>query len=183
MSSPVLLTMLSLLLGGCAVGLTRTRDMFAMMVLLSAYSAFFASTILLLGGIDVAFTETVVGASISTVFLMMLLRWVDPWDKTLQQKRQRVLGAAAATALGAVLMAGVLALPRFGDPEAPVHTHIADDFIRNAYPDTHTPNVVTAVLADYRGFDTLIETSVVLTAALVCLLILGMGNVEERKDS
>ena len=51
-------------------------------------------------------------------------------------------------------------------------------YIRNAYKDTHTPNMVTAILADYRSYDTLGEETVILTAGLICFLLLR----KRRKD-
>ncbi len=69
-------------------------------------------------------------------------------------------------------------LPAFGDIEAPQNTHVSDEYIQRSYEDTHTPEFVTAVLADYRGYDTLGETSVIFTAGVICILLLT-GN---RKD-
>ena len=63
-------------------------------------------------------------------------------------------------------------LPDWGDPSSPASTHLSPEFIQRAYEDTHTPNVVTAVLADYRGYDTMFETVVVFLAALIIMLIL-----------
>ncbi|MFH1640146.1 MAG: hydrogen gas-evolving membrane-bound hydrogenase subunit E [Chloroflexota bacterium] len=63
-------------------------------------------------------------------------------------------------------------LPGRGDPEAPANTHVSPFYIENAVEDTKTPNVVTAVLADYRGYDTLGETIVIFTAGLACILIM-----------
>ena len=48
----------------------------------------------------------------------------------------------------------------------------ASYYIRHAYKDAHTPNMVTAVLADYRGYDTLGEETVILTAGIICFLLL-----------
>lgn len=64
-------------------------------------------------------------------------------------------------------------LPPLGDPGSPASIHVAAGYISDALDDTRTPNVVTAVLADYRGFDTLGEAVVVFTAVLGCVLILG----------
>ena len=72
-------------------------------------------------------------------------------------------------------------LPGRGEADAPLHreqsiagTPVAGTYyIRRAYSDAATPNMVTVVLADYRGFDTLGETLVVLTAGFACLLIVG----------
>ena len=66
-----------------------------------------------------------------------------------------------------------------GDPKAPASTHVAARYIERSYPDTKTPNVVTSVLADYRGFDTLGETTVVFTAAVAAWCILLTGRRKE----
>lgn len=63
-------------------------------------------------------------------------------------------------------------LPERGDPQAPTRVHITPRYIEGSVPETHTPNFVTAVLADYRGYDTLGETAVILTAGMVVGLIL-----------
>jgi multicomponent Na+:H+ antiporter subunit B len=63
-------------------------------------------------------------------------------------------------------------LPDSRDTSAPARTHIASRYIEQTYADTRTPNIVTSVLADYRGYDTLGETVVILTAGLAVILIL-----------
>jgi len=63
--------------------------------------------------------------------------------------------------------------------KSPTGTQNASSYyIRNAYKDTHTPNMVTAILADYRGYDTLGEETVIMTAGLICFLLLR----KKRKD-
>jgi len=64
-------------------------------------------------------------------------------------------------------------LPRIGDPSSPASSHLSPRFIEQAEHETGAPNMVTAILADYRGFDTLGETVVIFTAGLACLLVLG----------
>ena len=66
-------------------------------------------------------------------------------------------------------------LPRVGDPNSPASTHVSPHYIEHSHEETGAPNFVTAVLADYRGYDTLGETTVIFTAGLACLLILGIG--------
>jgi len=71
-------------------------------------------------------------------------------------------------------------LPTRGDPYAPINraTSIAgtpsasDHYIRNALKEMNTPNIVTTILADYRGYDTLGETTVIFCAGIVVFLIL-----------
>jgi multicomponent Na+:H+ antiporter subunit B len=164
--------LLSILIAVSAIALIRVRDLFALVVLLSVYSGLLATMFALLGAVDVAFTEAVVGTSVSTVFFMALMWWINPNELTRFGRHRRLLAAIPALAVGGVLIYGVNALPAFGDPLAPATVHVAPVYIRSSLADMATPNVVTAVLADYRSFDTLIETAVVLAAALACLLVL-----------
>ena len=170
---PYLIVLLSLLLGFSGLAMTRVRDLFALIVLLSVYSGLMASLFALLGAVDVAFTEAVVGTGLSTVFYMALIRRTDPDEVAYRRPRQRLLATVVALAVGGVLLYGVNALPEYGAVDAPAAQHVAPYYIEHSYEDMHTPNVVTAVLADYRGLDTLVETAVVFTAALGCLLILS----------
>ncbi len=87
--------------------------------------------------------------------------------------------------LSLVLFAGLMlyaasGLPDRGDPDAPEHRELsaagtpgaADYYTRNAQRDADTPNIVTVILADYRGYDTMGETTVIFTAGIICYLIL-----------
>ena len=85
----------------------------------------------------------------------------------------------AATWVVFALAAGVLFyaagdLPRVGDIESPASVHVSPRYIAKSHDETGAPNFVTGVLADYRGYDTLGETTVIFTAGLACLLILGV---------
>ena len=72
----------------------------------------------------------------------------------------------------AVMLYATTGLPDRGDPQAPASIHVSPFYIENSVKDTDTPNIVTAVLADYRGYDTLGETIVIFTAGLACIIIL-----------
>ena len=84
----------------------------------------------------------------------------------------RMVGFALILALGVLVLWGSSDLPMRGDATGPAPTHVAAYYAENARSDSRTPNIVTAVLADYRGFDTFGEAVVVVSAALACLLIL-----------
>jgi multicomponent Na+:H+ antiporter subunit B len=171
-----LVAVLGLLIAGGIAALARARNLYAVMVAMSVYSALLATAFAALEAVDVSFTEAVVGSSVSTILIMLLLRRVDPFALEKPAAARTIAGGIAALAIAGVLLRGVLALPVFGDPEAPAHVHVAPYYIENSIRDMNTPNTVTTVLAGYRGFDTLIETAVVLTAALACLLILGVRD-------
>jgi multicomponent Na+:H+ antiporter subunit B len=163
---------LSLLLAVAAIAIVAARDLFAVIVLLSVYSGLLAATFAVMGAVDVAFMEAAVGTSVSTVFLMGLMWWIKPEEVTRYSGARRAFALLPALGLGALLLYGVMALPAFGDPEAPGMVHVSPRYIEGAVPDMATPNAVAAVLADYRSLDTLIESAVVVTAVLACLLVL-----------
>ena len=72
----------------------------------------------------------------------------------------------------ALMIYATSSLPGRGDPLAPASTHVSPYYIERSVEDTETPTIVTAVLADYRGYDTLGETVVIFTAGLACILLL-----------
>jgi multicomponent Na+:H+ antiporter subunit B len=72
----------------------------------------------------------------------------------------------------ALLVYATVDMPDFGDPSSPASTHVSPEYIQEAYEKTATPNVVTAVLADYRSYDTLGETTVIFTAGIACMMLL-----------
>jgi multicomponent Na+:H+ antiporter subunit B len=73
---------------------------------------------------------------------------------------------------GALLIYATVDMPDWGDPNSPANTHVSPRYLEESVEKTATPNVVTAVLADYRGYDTLGETTVIFTAGVVCILLL-----------
>ncbi len=81
--------------------------------------------------------------------------------------------ALVLAVFGAVLLAASATLPRLHSADAPIRTRVQPYYIEHAVEDTATPNVVSAILADYRSFDTFGETTVVFAAGLACFLLLG----------
>ena len=77
---------------------------------------------------------------------------------------------------GLLLVLGSLGMPDTGDPASPPSVHVSPRYIENGYAETAVPNMVTAVLADYRGFDTLGEVTVIFTAAVAAMLILRVRS-------
>ena len=77
---------------------------------------------------------------------------------------------------GGVLIYGTMDMPRFSDPKAPAHRHVAPRYIEKGLEETGVPNLVTAILASYRGYDTLGETVVIFTAGLSLILLLRRAD-------
>ncbi len=169
--------LLAVMAGASALALAWVRDLFAVVVVLSVYSGLMAIMFAVMGAVDVAFMEAVVGTTMSTLCFVALMWRADPGELTRQPVTRRFLSVVPALGLGGLLLYGVLALPPYGDPAAPPMVHVAPAYIEDAVADTATPNLVAAVLADYRSFDTLIETAVVVAAVLACLLILRHRDV------
>jgi multicomponent Na+:H+ antiporter subunit B len=73
---------------------------------------------------------------------------------------------------GSLLVYSTLEFPTWGDPHAPASLHVSPHYIENTMSETSVPNIVTAVLADYRGYDTMFETIVIFTAGVACIFLL-----------
>lgn len=160
-----------------AIAIVRVRGLFAVVVLLGAYSFMMATLFVVLDAVDVAMTEASVGAGISTVLFLGALHLTDTSEAGGAPRRVAPLFVAGVTA--AVLVWGMSDLPEFGSPDQPIHAAGAR-YLERSLPDTGIPNVVTAVLASYRGFDTLGETAVVFTAAIGVLVLLARRGSGEK---
>jgi multicomponent Na+:H+ antiporter subunit B len=146
------------------------RNLFAVVVLAGIYSFLMASVLVALDAVDVAMTEASVGAGISTVLLLAAL-YLTKGDEAKPVHRPG-LPLAIALGTGAALVYGTLGLPAFSDPEAPIHRHVVPRYLSESVRETGVPNVVTSVLASYRGYDTLGETTVVFTAGAGVIALL-----------
>ena len=88
----------------------------------------------------------------------------------------KILSLMTVFLVGAALIYGTLDMPKWGDPQSPASTHVSPYYLNHSLEDTATPNVVTSVLADYRGYDTFGETVVIFTAGMACILLLKTGR-------
>lgn len=156
----------------CAIAAALLRDVLAAVIAFSAYSLGIAVVWVLLRAPDVALTEAAVGAGVMTIlFLLTIARTVRPVDGTTLE-RVDISALAAAVGLVAILSVTLLALPPVGS-DAPGSTGaVSTYYLENAYDETGVQNVVTAVLASYRGFDTLGEAVVVYAAGAGILVVL-----------
>ncbi|MEW6459087.1 MAG: hydrogen gas-evolving membrane-bound hydrogenase subunit E [Bacillota bacterium] len=75
--------------------------------------------------------------------------------------------------IGGLFIYASFDLPRVGDPQAPAAVHVSPRYIESAYEETGTRNMVNAVLADYRSFDTMGEVLVIVIAGLAIVSILS----------
>jgi len=161
-----------------SIAVLRIRDLFASIVLFGIYSLVSASLFLLLAAADVAFTEAAVGAGIATLLMLATLTHVGR-DEQDNRQRRKWLPLVIVLVTGAVLIYGIVDLPPFGAADNPVQVHVAPRYLFESPNEIDVPNVVTAVLASYRGFDTLGEVVVIFTALVGVLLLIGRGRRRE----
>ncbi len=160
--------------------IVRLRNLFAVVMMGGMYSLMAATIFVVLDAVDVAFTEAAVGAGISTVLMLGALALTKTEEK--EGGRPQFLPLAVVAVTGAVLIYGTLDMPHYGDPNGPIHQHVAPTYLKDSIPKTTVPNVVTAVLASYRGYDTLGEVTVIFTAGVGVMVLLGAGRRRRRKD-
>jgi multicomponent Na+:H+ antiporter subunit B len=168
------------LLAVVTIAIVRQRSLFGVVILAGIYSFLMASVLIVLDAVDVAMTEASVGAGVSTVLLLATLHLIKTTE--MRSVRPHLLPLFVALGTGAVLVWGTLVLPPFGTADAVIHKHVAPRYIADTIKDTGVPNVVTSVLADYRGFDTLGETTVIFTAGIGVMLLLRSARRRGRSD-
>jgi multicomponent Na+:H+ antiporter subunit B len=153
------------------------RNLFAVVALGGVYSFCMALALLVLDAVDVSMTEASVGAGVSTVLLLGTLYLTHTTEAPALKVRIGPLIVAIGT--GALLIYGAFGLPPFGETVAPIHQHVVPRYLNDVMRETGVPNVVTAVLASYRGYDTLGETTVIFTAGIGVLILL-QGRLREK---
>ena len=173
----VLLTLMAIV----TIGIVRLRNLFAVVILGGIYSFLMAGVMIVLDAVDVAMTEASVGAGIATVLMLSVLYLTKTEEST--PAHTPLLPLFIAVVTGALLVLGTYDLPPFGAADTPVHRHVAPRYLEQTMAETGVPNVVTAVLASYRGFDTLGEVTVIFTAGIGVLLLLGGRRRKSGPDN
>jgi multicomponent Na+:H+ antiporter subunit B len=169
----VLLTLLVII----TIAVARQRNLFGVVMLAGTYSFLMASILIALDAVDVAMTEAAVGAGVSTVILLATLHLTR--SREYPKPRSAVVPLFVTAVTGAALVWGTLPLPPFGAADTPMHRNTSPRYMEDAKAGRIAPNVVTAVLADYRGYDTLGETTVIFTAGIGIVMLL---RTRRRKD-
>lgn len=173
--------MLLLFLVVIAIAAIQAKDLLNSIMYLSVYSLFMALVWTELNAVDVAFTEAAVGAGVSGVFMIAALTRMNRFESSRERTGLgKYFPMAVVAVTAAMLFYATVDMPAYMDPEAPIHKHVAPYYIEHSEHDTGSVNMVTSVLASYRGFDTLGETSVVFTAAISVILLLRRRDKNEK---
>lgn len=171
--SMIYLTMVAMLI--IVIGLIRSNNIMTITLLNGAFSLFMVMMYLLLDAPDVAMTEAAVSI-LASVFSVYTIKHVYKYNFIFVDNYNIYLLIAIGV-FAAVLIYVSGDLPDFG--QARFNSYYLD----NSMKDTGVPSVVASILASYRGYDTLLETLVVLLGSLAILMISGNENkINKLKD-
>lgn len=155
------------------IAIIRLSSLFAAVMLTGIFSLVAAGLYVSMDAVDVAFTEAAVGGGIATMLFLSTIALTTSQEKTGENTSLPAFFIVVLT--GIVLMYGVSDIPRFGDSQAPAHQYLSDRYVYQSLQETGVPNMVTSVLASYRGYDTMGEVAVIFTAGMAVLMLLGRG--------
>jgi multicomponent Na+:H+ antiporter subunit B len=156
----------------------RSSNLFAAVMLTAIFSLLCTGIYTLVDAVDVAFTEAAVGTGISTVLFLGTLALTG--EEETRSKSRRLPAILVVSLVGGALLYGTVDMPLYGDFSAPIHHHVADRYVEKSGEEVGMPNIVTSVLASYRGYDTFGETTVVFTAAVGVILLIGGAAPRKR---
>ncbi len=158
-----------------AVAIARITGLFAAVMLFGIFSLLSAVVFLALDAVDVAFTEAAIGAGISTILLLATLARTGSFSRR-RPPKFRPAALVLAVGLGLLMLYTTHDHPHFASAEAPAHRHVVPRYLEQGPQETGLPNVVTSILASYRGYDTLGEVVVIFTAGIGVIALLGFSR-------
>lgn len=158
-----------------AFAIVRLRSLFAIVMLQGVYSLVCAAWFVSLDAVDVAFTEAAVGAGVSTVLMLAAMLLADRQSEPVPISKQ-IAPIIVVIVAGLAMFYAIGDMPAYGDVNSPANSGPGMDYIDRTTDEIHIPNVVTAVLASYRGYDTFGEAVVIFAAGLGVLLLLGLNG-------
>ena len=158
-----------------AFAIVRMRSLFAIVMLQGVYSLVSAAWFVSLDAVDVAFTEAAVGAGVSTVLMLSAMLLADRKSNPVPVSKQ-IAPLVVVLVAGLAMFYAIGDMPAYGDANSPANTGPGMDYVERTVDEIHIPNVVTAVLASYRGYDTFGEAVVIFAAGLGVLLLLGLNG-------
>ena len=156
-----------------ALIIARTDNLFSAALLAGISSLISAALFLTLDAPDVAFTEAAVGAGIGTIFFLATIAATTVHYA--YSATRKTLALTLAAVAGWLMFYPMLDFPYLGDATLALHDHVARHYLENSAAEVGPANVVTSVLASYRGLDTLGEVAVIFTAGVGVLIVLGTG--------
>ena len=185
---------LLLFIVACSVAAIFLKDLLSAIIVLGAFSFLMAVEWTVLNAVDVAFTEAAVGAGITSVLLIAALSRTKRYEEEVKPPKEyatiihkgfftKIMPIVVVVITGGVLLYGTIDMPAFEDPNAPINKHVAPTYIKDADHEAGSINIVTAILANYRGYDTLGETTVIFAAGICVVILLRREKCPEKKST
>lgn len=169
-----LLVIFGLLLLILNIHISRTTNVIPLILYMSASSIIITICYLLMDAPDVAMTEAALGACLSTTILLCCGEILK--KENLTKHKLSFISLIGCITLGALMLYAGIDLPSYGDTQTPLHQHINKHFIEHTQNDIGITSFVAAILASYRGYDTLGETTVIITALFCVFCIINTNN-------
>ncbi len=157
-----------------AIAIVRVKDLFAVAMLAGIYGLLSASLFVSMDAVDVAFTEASVGAGISTLLMLTTIAITGRSEHPVRHKP--LLALAVVFITGVLLVYATLDMPSYGDVQSAANLHVVQRYINDSFLEIGVDNIVTSVLASYRGFDTFGEVVVIFTAGIGVLALLSFSR-------
>jgi multicomponent Na+:H+ antiporter subunit B len=161
------------------IRLIVSKNLVESILIMSVFSLFIGICYLFMDAPDVAMTETALGTCLSTCVLLNLVKIVGE-DVGQTRKSKTIYAIILCTLFVGCLSWAAIDLPDFGSEDSPLQNHLTKYYIENTRTDIAIPSIVAAILASYRGYDTLGETVVILIAGLAVLVIV---SGRKKKDA
>jgi len=168
----ILLVISALVMVITCIRLMLSKSLIESVIVMSVFSLFIGICYLFMDAPDVAMTETALGACLSTCVLINIIKIVGD-DIGKPKKIKIIMSAILCIIFIACLSWASLDLPEFGADNSPLQEHLTGYYLENTKNDIAIPSMVAAILASYRGYDTLGETTVILIAGLAVLVIIS----------
>lgn len=178
--STVILLIFAIALVVTTICIICSSSLIQTIILISINSILIALCYLMMDAPDVAMTEAALGASLSTVVMLSFAKKMEDnlgassWIK-------KVLALLICIFLAITIIYSISDLVPYGAYNEALQNHINSYYLQNTETEIGIPSFVAAILASYRGYDTLGETAVILTGAIAVMLILPQAGGKNAK--
>jgi multicomponent Na+:H+ antiporter subunit A len=158
---------------GCAIGAAAVRRRFSAALFLGTAGYAMAGLFVVQGAPDLALTQTAIETLSTVLFVLVLRRLPDRFERVRMPGR-RAIRVLIATTVGVTVFA--FAMYAAAD-RRPATDTVSAEMVERSVPDGHGRNVVNVILVDFRGFDTLGEITVLAAAAIGAVALARAGRV------
>ncbi|MBQ4075674.1 MAG: hypothetical protein IJD39_10800 [Clostridia bacterium] len=100
----------------------------------------------------------------------------------LYDKVYRIAAEVISLMLIAVLLYAAVHMPNFGGADTLVNSEVSAFYVENTLEETGAVNIITGIILDYRGFDTLGESHVLFIGICTVLLLMSIKGEKDEEQ-